>query len=358
MKSEKFTVLDLFCGAGGLSKGFEMAGFEILLGIDNDSAALETFAKNHRGAQTLKVDITKISKEQILQKTGNRKIDIILGGPPCQGLSLSGPRKFHDPRNKLFLSFVKITDEINPRAFVLENVPGLVGLFGGKIKDAIIDEFSKIGYNVSWELKLAADFGVPQLRKRVFFVGIRNDEKFQFPKPTHFSVATLFGHKKHVTCSEAISDLPPLESDTGSEVQEYASPKKNEYQKFMRTGSSHVYNHIAARHTGKVKKTISLVPEGGNYKDLPYEYRNTRNFHIAWTRYHSKRPAPTIDTGHRHHFHYKYNRVPTVRENARLQSFPDRFIFYGNKTQQYMQVGNAVPPLLSFAIAMKIKDVI
>lgn len=153
----------------------------------------------------------------------------------------------------------------------------------------------------------------------------------------------------------ALSDLPPLVDELGTEVSDYATPALNSYQSLMRERSMNVYNHIAAAHSEKVKKIIALVPDGCNYKSLPEEYRNSRNFHVAWTRFASNKPAPTIDTGHRHHFHYKYNRVPTVRECARLQSFPDDFIFMGNKTQQFRQVGNAVPPLMAQAIANRVK---
>lgn len=154
----------------------------------------------------------------------------------------------------------------------------------------------------------------------------------------------------------ALSDLPTLENDIGIENASYLTAPQNDYQELMRSNSKLVHNHIAANHSEKVCKIISLVPDGGNYRDLPEEYKNSRNFHVAWTRFASKKPAPTIDTGHRHHFHYKFNRVPTVRECARLQSFPDDFIFLGNKTQQFRQVGNAVPPLMAQAIAEKLLE--
>ena len=348
--------IDLFCGSGGLSCGLSMAGFETLIGVDNNSATVETFQKNHNGSSAIVGDIENITEDQICQKIGSPNIDIIVGGPPCQGLSLSGPRKYDDPRNKLFLSFVRITNEIKPNAFILENVPGLVSLFKGKIKDTIIEEFENIGYNVSFKVLNAADYGVPQLRKRVFFVGLKNQErKFIFPEPTHFETTALLKNEKYITCKEAISDLPSLDSDyMGCEKQNYSTRPENDYQMFMRKDSKFVFNHIGTKHTEKVRKIINMVPDGGNYKNLPEEYKKTRNFHVAWTRFSSKKPASTIDTGHRHHFHYKYNRVPTVRECARLQSFPDNFIFYGNKGQQYSQVGNAVPPLLAKAIGMEL----
>ena len=334
-------VIDLFSGAGGLSYGFESAGFDILLGIDNDSKALETFELNHKGAKSICGDITQITYENDIKPLiGDKRIDVIIGGPPCQGMSLSGPRKFEDPRNKLYLSYIRLVEEIRPKAFVIENVPGLVGLFGGQIKDSIIEKFTAMGYDIQYKILCAADYGVPQNRKRVVFVGMKKGS-FSYPNPFVYTV----------TCSMALSDLPPIEEGIGEEMAQYEMEPQNEYQKLMRERSKIVKNHIAAVHSDKVKKIISLVPDGGNYKNLPEEYINSRNFHVAWTRFASDKPAPTIDTGHRHHFHYKYNRVPTVRECARLQSFPDDFIFLGNKTQQFRQVGNAVPPLLAEAIA-------
>lgn len=340
-----YNAIDLFCGAGGLSYGFERAGFNILLGIDNDQKALEVFEKNHNGAKSICGDITQIGYDDIKKIIKDQRIDIIVGGPPCQGMSLSGPRKFDDPRNKLYLSYIRIVDEIKPRAFVIENVPGLVSLFGGQIKDSIIEKFTAMGYKVKYQILCAADYGVPQSRKRVVFVGTREDVEFEYPKK----------HDTQVTCKMALSDLPALEDELGEEISEYATAPENEYQKLMRARSEVVHNHVAAAHSEKVKKIIAMVPDGCNYKSLPEEYRNSRNFHVAWTRFASDKPAPTIDTGHRHHFHYKYNRVPTVRECARLQSFPDDFVFLGNKTQQFRQVGNAVPPLMAQAIAEQVQ---
>ena len=338
-------VIDLFCGCGGLSYGFAAAGYNILLGIDNDAKALETFSFNHQKAKVICGDITQISySKDIKPLIGAKKIDIIIGGPPCQGMSLSGPRKFEDPRNSLYLSYIRLVKEMQPQAFVIENVPGLVSLFKGKIKDSILEQFTQMGYNVQYKILCAADYGVPQSRRRVIFVGLQN-EIFAYPEPLN----------DIVTCSMALSDLPALEDETGSEIMDYALPPQNNYQQLMRLRSGEVRNHIAANHSEKVRRIISLVPDGGNYKDLPEEYRRTRNFHIAWTRFDSNKPAPTIDTGHRHHFHYKYNRVPTVRECARLQSFPDDFVFFGNKTQQFRQVGNAVPPLVAQYIAIQLK---
>lgn len=341
---KKYNVIDLFCGCGGLSYGFESAGFNVLLGIDNDEKALETFELNHKGAKTICGDITEISyEEDIRPLIGEEQIDVIIGGPPCQGMSLSGPRKFDDPRNKLYLSYIRLVEEIKPKAFVIENVPGLVGLFGGKIKDSIIDKLSQLGYNVQYKLLTASEYGVPQSRRRVVFVGMEVGD-YEYPMPM----------KEMITCEMALGDLPPIETGIGEDPASYVSAPQNGYQKKMRERSKVVRNHIAANHSERVRTIISLVPDGGNYKNLPEEYRNSRNFNVAWTRFSSNKPAPTIDTGHRHHFHYKYNRVPTVRECARLQSFPDDFVFLGNKTQQFRQVGNAVPPIMAESIATQL----
>ena len=351
-------VVDLFCGCGGLSYGFQMEGYNVLLGVDNNKTSLETFKKNHIGSEILELDLTNLSNSGLSQYFNRDEIDVVVGGPPCQGFSLSGPRKIDDTRNSLLLSFIKLTKLIKPKSFVLENVPGLVGLFNGQAKEAVLNEFSDAGYKVSVQILNAADYGAPQIRKRVFFVGLRNsDREFKFPIPTHFNGESLFDKKlkEYVTCREAIGDLPGLVDDMGKDIQEYINEPSNEYQRLMRIDSEHICNHLATNHSEDVRKIISLVPEGKNYRSLPDEYRKTRKFNVAWTRFHGDKPAPTIDTGHRHHFHYKYNRVPTVRENARIQSFHDKFRFYGNKTEQYKQVGNAVPPLLAKAIAKELK---
>jgi DNA (cytosine-5)-methyltransferase 1 len=241
----------------------------------------------------------------------------------------------------------------------MENVPGLLSLFGGRLRDMLLDKFSSspLGYNVVYEIITASQHGVPQHRRRACFVGLKKGV-FEFPEATH--AAGRNGSdgktKRMITCEEAICDLPPLTRQLGKPVQRYTRKVRNSYQKRMRSRSRDICNHIAANHTKRVRKIISLVPAGCNYKSLPESLRKTRNFHVAWTRFPKTEPAPTIDTGHRHHFHYAENRVPTVRECARLQSFPDRFHFFGNKSEQFRQVGNAVPPVLAEALANKLRQ--
>ncbi len=342
-----YNVLDLFCGCGGLSSGFEEAGFNILLGVDNDDAALMTFKANHKNAQILSADLSEHKTFTLIKNIiTSQEIDIIIGGPPCQGFSLSGPRNFDDSRNKLYFAMIETVKKFSPRAFLIENVPGMATLYKGAIKEEIIKRFTQMGYFVTSQIVCAADYGVPQLRKRLVIIGLKNKE-YIFPKAE-------YSCQNYITCEEALSDLPSLTNSLGEENASYESTPLSCYQAKMRGEQTILYNHIATKHTQHVIDVISQVPEGGNYKDLPEGVGTSRKFNEAWTRYHSKKPSKTIDTGHRNHFHYKYNRVPTIRENARLQSFSDDFIFYGTKTQQNRQVGNAVPPLLAFALAKEL----
>lgn len=345
-------MIDLFAGCGGLSKGFMDAGFEIIVGIDNDQAALNTFVRNHNGAEAINADLANPKTfDEIKRIAGSREIDVIIAGPPCQGFSLSGPRNFDDERNKLYLSVIEMVRQYQPKGFIIENVPGMATLYDGQIKDEILKRFRNMGYNIDCKILCAADYGVPQIRNRLIFMGVRKDiGQPKFPEP-------LFTTENYRTCRDAISDLPSRENDLGEEISTYTSMPETEYQKLMRGNGSVLYNHVATNHTQMVKDTIALVPEGGNYKDLPPGWGESRKFNEAWTRYDGNKPSKTIDTGHRNHFHYQYNRVPTIRENARLQSFPDDFVFTGTRTQQNRQVGNAVPPLLGQALGAMLLEI-
>ncbi len=336
---EKKKIIDLFCGCGGLSYGFEMAGYEVMLGIDNWADALKTFTATHKDSITHLADLSTLNPKEIYEKYNIEQPDVIVGGPPCQGFSIAGKRMIEDERNKLYTAFVNFVEFFRPSAFVMENVPNIVSMGNGSIKQQIIEDFEKIGYKVSSKILLASDYGVPQNRKRAIFVGLINGKEFDFPK-----VET----DKKITSFEAISDLTEHSLEDGID---YPNDYDSEYQMIMRNNCNKVYNHQTTNHSEQTVAIISQVPDGGNYKNLPIELQQTRNVHIAWTRLNSQKPSFTIDTGHRHHFHYFFNRIPTVRESARIQSFPDNFIFMGTKTSQYKQVGNAVPPLLGKAIA-------
>lgn len=352
MQEKRFKVLDLFCGAGGLSRGFMDAGFDVVLGVDMNDHALETFKNNHDNSEIMKLDLFEhknIDKIQVFLKERDIEIDVLVGGPPCQGFSLAGPRKEDDDRNVLYKSMVETAKLIKPKVIVLENVPGLLTLYEGKAAKRINEDFEMLGYQMESRILYAPEYGVPQIRKRVFFIGVQDGIEFEFPKPI------IEDKANYITTEDAISDLPSREHDIGLEVDDYISPPLTEYQKEMRKNSKKLHNHVGANHIEKTIKLISMVPEGKNYKSLPEKYRKQFKYNEALTRYHSKKPSLTINTGHRSHFHYKYNRIPTVRESARLQSFTDDFIFSGPKTEQYKLVGNAVPPLWGYFLGNEIK---
>lgn len=345
----KYTVIDLFSGCGGFSYGFESAGFHVLLGVDNEKIALDTFRLNHQNSDTLIADLhLDETIDEIISKTKGQTIDVIIAGPPCQGFSLTGSRMQEDKRNKLFYSVFKLAKRVKPKAVIIENVPGLATLYNGFAKDEILRQFEEMGYSCTYQVLYAPDYEVPQIRKRIFFVGLSPEfGTYEFP-------SKILSETDYNTCYKAISDLPARISELGKDKDKYSHPPMTEYQKRMRGTCEILCNHLATKHTDHVINVISQVPQGGNHKDLPKGVGDSRKFNEAWTRYHSQKPSKTIDTGHRNHFHYEYNRIPTVRENARLQSFPDNFVFLGTKTQQYRQVGNAVPPLLGYHVAKQL----
>ena len=339
-------VIDLFSGCGGLSKGFMDAGCKVLLGVDIDQAALDSFEKNHPSSIGLNGSLAEASTFNEMRKIiGKRNVDLIVGGPPCQGFSLTGPRNFDDERNKLYLSYIRAVETFRPKGFLIENVPGMATLYKGAVKDEILRRFTRLGYSIDCKVLCAADYGVPQIRRRLVFIGVLKElNDASFPDP-------ILSPSEYVSSRDAIDDLPPLIDTLGEEVSVYTQPPRTSYQKAMRGRCVVLANHTATDHKEFVKKVIAQVPEGGNYKNLPKGVGEHRRFHMAWTRCDGHKPSRTIDTGHRNYFHYEYNRIPTVRECARLQSFPDDFVFTGTRTQQYRQVGNAVPPLLGLALA-------
>lgn len=349
---QQMETLDLFCGAGGFSEGFRQAGFIIKAGIDNDEEALSTFERNFPTARAILIDLSgdldDLSSQ--LKKYSIRNPSVIIGGPPCQGFSVAGKRLISDPRNILYRAFISLIEILNPLSVVLENVPTILSLHKGETAKSIIADLDSLGYRTAVFTLNAADYSVPQNRRRTFFIGLKECRNFTIPAPV-----TAFNP---ITTEMAISDLPLLEGELGNEVLQYVNEPTNDYQREMKRGSDAIFNHWVVQHKQDTIDTIKLVPDGGNYKDLPEHLRDTRRVHIAWTRMNSKRPCFTIDAGHNHHFHYKANRVPTVRECARIQSFPDRFRFFGKKTSQFRQVGNAVPPLLARAIASTLKELL
>ena len=352
---KKYNVLDLFCGCGGLSKGFEMAGFNIIGGVDFNKEAIDTFNKNFENARGLFGDISNLTSDDIKNNFGDlNSIDVIIGGPPCQGFSYANRNKVEDdPRNKLFFEFVKFVDLIKPKAIVIENVRGIVTENKGYAKDRIYEIFTKRGYNVSHKVLDASDYGVPQRRLRNFFVITKN---------TTFDFENIKKVKRKVTVKEAIGDLYDLENINGS-ILKVDVKSSSEFSKKMNNKEKIIYNHEVKYPAEIVQKRISYVKQGENWQVIPKElFKNQRNnrHSSAYKRLDEGNVSVTIDTGNSHsnYFHPLYNRIPTVREAARIQSFPDNFIFTGSRTAQYRQVGNAVPPLLAKAIAKELKEVL
>lgn len=344
----KNNIIDLFCGAGGLSLGFENAGFKTDLAIDFWSPTIETYNANRKNKVGIVFDITKLNAELLKEKGINYVVGIV-GGPPCQGFSLAGRRIIDDDRNKLYRDYFRILEMVNPQFFVIENVVGILNINGGIVKDDIVKRANQIGYEVFMKVLCASKYGVPQNRNRVFFVGFKKNiveqkGNFEFPSEKEYVI----------NCEDAIDDLPRFSLNENSE--EYRFEPRTNYQQIMRKNSLKVYNHENTKHTEETITAISHVPEGCGMESLPKSIRGNRNYSSLLRRMDRKKPSRTIDTGHRTYFHYEENRIITVRESARLQSFPDNYIFYGAKQHQYKQVGNAVPPILAYELARKIKD--
>ena len=341
---KKYRLLDLFCGAGGLSCGFERKNYEVVKAIDFAKYAVETYNYNRKNKVAEVKDIKEID-DSFIETLG--EIDGIIGGPPCQGFSTAGDRIIDDERNVLYRDYFKILEKVKPKFFLIENVIGILTFAKGAIVADIMRRADSLGYEVFSEVLSTQDYGIPQIRKRVIFIGISKKlvhGKFEFPRPNGVTV----------TVEEAIGDLPSL--DKGEDNTKYNKNPKTDYERYIRNGCTELHNHMQSAHTDEVKKAISLVPEGGDMRDIPEEKRGGRNYHALLRKMDRNKPSLCIDTGHRTYFHYEELRVPSVREAARLQSFKDDYIFIGPKQEQYKQVGNAVPPMLAELLAEQIQQ--
>jgi len=336
-------IIDLFCGIGGLSLGFEQVGFEVVAAIDMWRDAVVTYNHNRKDKVAKVETVEDFNEKELLEIIASQKITGIIGGPPCQGFSTVGRREVDDPRNKMYLEFYKAVKIANPDFFVIENVKGMLTLNKGAFVKDLIERFGPngLGYNISYQLLNAADYGIPQNRYRVFYVGIKG-KVFKFPEPYNYQL----------TAKDGISDLE------GSDNEQYGSEPQNAFQKEMRGKCKHPINQDYTNHTQQTIDIISQVPDGGNIRDLPREVWQVRKYNKAFERMGTLKPSNTIDTGHRNYFHYAEPRIPTVRESARIQSFPDDFEIVGTRGSQYKQVGNAVPPMLAKVIAEKIKSLL
>lgn len=351
-KKLMFNILDLFCGAGGFSYGMEKnPRFKTLISLDNDEYAGNTFKLNMPWCDVHIGDITDDKvKNNIIQEAREKGINMIIGGPPCQGFSNKGKKLgLEDPRNFLFREYLSFVKELQPEVFVIENVKALLSTSNGWFKKQILSAIEQLGYFVDYGVLNAEEYGVPQSRERAIFICCKK-QKITLPSPT-IDIP--------VTVREAISDLAYHESGEGAPVELYREQPQSGYQRMMREGSENLYNHVASKHKQVAIDKLKMIPPEKGKECLPPELLGNQKFKTTWGRLKWDEPSPTIDTrfdaaSNGTNNHPFLNRAITPREAARIQSFDDRFIFYGSKVRIRKQIGNAVPPLMAKAIADKI----
>ena len=333
---EKPIHIDLFSGCGGFSSGFEEAGFQTLIANDIHPQSLQTLTHNIKGSFGILGDVKKLEEKSIKKIIGKRKVSVITAGVPCQGFSLSNKKRFaDDPRNFLFKEFLRISEFLKPDAVILENVTGLVSTKNGFFKEKIQSEIEKIGYKVSFKMLNSFDYGIPQVRKRVFFVGVKKNN-WLFPYPVE--------EKRRTTVGDAIiGDLPKLNSN--EKKDEYLKKAQNSLQRKLRSKKRILENHKAPNHPKDTTEKIRNTPPGSPmYPNFPQRIRLDVS-----------RPSPTqVCGGIRPQFQFGHPTQPrglSIRERARIQTFKDDFVFFGGLCQERIQTGNAVPPLLSSILA-------
>jgi len=322
---KKFNNIDLFCGAGGLSVGLEKAGFAIPYAIEFDPTYASTYKSNHKKTHVTVGDIKDISNEEISEIGNSIEIDMISGGPPCQGFSIAGniARRFlDDERNSLFLEFVRFVRILKPKIFLVENVANMVTHNKGKTIIEIVNKFEDLGYTVQYKILNSVNFKVPQERRRVFIVGTLNGYSFIYPKESN----------KRISIKEAIDDLPKLSSGEKSNIP----------------------LHFAMNHSEQMLKKMSYISNGGTRLQIPVNLRPTSGDARKYIRFKSELPAFCVTGDMRKIFHYNQNRALTLRELARLQTFPDNYSFFGNSIQIQQQIGNAVPCNLAYEIGKEL----
>lgn len=337
------TFLDLFSGAGGLSLGLSAAGWTPLLAVDSWGDAVATYRHNFRSHRIFDGDIRELTGRRLMAELPERP-DWVVGGPPCQGFSTVGKRLRHDPRNLLVREFHRVVKELQPSGFVIENVLGLKDM---RFEHGVIELFAALDYSVSFHVVRAADFGVPQLRRRVVFVGHRERGSVSAPPRTH-------APEDYVTVWDAIGDLPAV--GPGETATRYSRRPTTEYQRQMREGSTELQGHTVSNHPPHLVRAISFIPDGGNRRSIPDEHQPRSGFHNSYSRLCSTQPAVAVTSNMgkpsaTRCIHPFQHRGLTAREGARLQGFPDRFHFLRGVTSQRLQIANAVPPLLARRLA-------
>ncbi len=337
-------IVDLFCGAGGLGYGFyNDPKFQIVFANDIDKNMVATYKANHRAVQTVCSNISELTLDTI--QGGN--IDMVIGGPPCQTFSTIGKRNPMDTRNFLFREYIRILQQVKPKVFIFENVRGILSMYKGNLIKEMIQSFNTLGYKVHMQVLDAVQFGVPQYRERVFIVGNNMGKKCIFPTPTHTE-------RTFVTFADAVSDLPSIGvNDTSTQ---YAHAPLTAYQKFVRkTNNGILTEHTSPNNGAHLIRIMQALPDGGTPRDIPEHIRPKSGYINTYCKLWWDRPVPTITRNFStpsssRCIHPKDSRALTTREGARLQSFPDDYVFKGHKGSKNLQIGNAVPPLLSLAL--------
>lgn len=347
----KPTAIELFSGAGGLSIGLEIAGFNVVLANEIEKNFAETFKLNHPNTKMICDDICNIDFAQEMQILDFSEIDLISGGPPCQGFSTVGSKNAKDPRNNLFYEYLRAVNEIRPKYIIFENVSGFKSMYNGNAFKTLVTEFDLLGYFIRSSILEASNFGLPQLRKRTIIVGWKKElPKAELPD---YQWDNFF----KLSLIDAISDLPELKAN--DKKCEYKCEPQNEYQKKLRNGQEELTEHNSSDYGEKMLEILSLIPTGGTINDLPERLRPKKYFANTYARLFPDKPAPTITRNFgtpssSRCVHPFQNRALSTREGARLQGFPDSYKFFGSKTSKNLQIGNAVPPIFGEVIAKEI----
>jgi len=340
----KPTCVELFAGAGGLALGLKQAGFTTVFANDVDPDGCASFELNHPESEVVCGDIHDIDFCDVKDRLAPDGIDLVAGGPPCQGFSTVGSKNERDPRNSLFYEFIRAVSELSPKCILFENVSGFKRMYHGRAFDALVTELNELGYTCVHGVLNASDYGLPQHRKRTVVLGWKSDSTpIQLPVPSHASDLGLFNLQPRRTLMEAISDLPPL--SVGDAQFEYKTEPQNEYQQIMRDGVAHLTEHNSAKYGHKMQEILSLIPKGGSINDLPERLRPKSYFGNTYAR--TRNFGTPSSSRCVHPFQ---NRALSTRDGARLQSFPDSYKFVGGKGSKNLQIGNAVPPILGRAL--------
>ncbi len=369
MINGELTAVDLFCGCGGISCGLRRVGYRILAGVDNDKNSLNTYRLNFPEAQAVNCDLSELEPCDFTAHLGlmRGELDLLAGGPPCQGFSKNVPRRsrfLEDPKNRLVTAFVRFAEAAMPRFILMENVAEMKNGFEQAYTNALIETLEAIGYSVNSAVLNAPEYGVPQRRRRAFFLASRDGEKIAFPASTHGPASeaqNLFAREPYVSVWDSIGDLPPREHGEGSDSEEYSQEAFSAFQCWARDGSPKIRNHVARHLQPLQHERLRSLLAGQGLKDLPEAIRPKSGYSGAYGRLSREMIAPTITRwvfhpGSGRFGHPEQARVITIREAARIQAFPDSFVFTGTYIQQSHQVGNAVPPLLAEAVGRMLNE--